>query len=420
MMRYNFVYKLCKPPMIDIKFLREYPDRVSAAAQHKNVTIDVAGILALDQKRKDLQTQHDTLRAEQRKLGKAGAKELSIKVKSIQKELTDIEEQLQVLLSKVPNIPTADTPIGKDETKNQIVKEWGSKPSFNFTPKPHWELGIALDVIDNERAAKVAGARFTYLKGDLVVLQNALVQFSLTVLRKHDFIFVVPPLMVKPEVFEKMARLHPKEERYYIPSDDLFLIGSAEHTLGPIHMDEILPGEQLPKRYAAFSPAFRREAGAAGKDTRGIIRLHQFDKLEMEVFSTPDQAMTEHLGLVGIEEEILQALELPYQLLLKCTGDIGDPNARGMDINTWMPGQQVYRETHTADYMSDYQARRLNTKYRTADGSTGFVHMNDATAIAIGRMLAAIMENYQQADGSITIPQVLQPWMMGVTHIHAS
>ncbi|MBI4407647.1 MAG: serine--tRNA ligase [Candidatus Kerfeldbacteria bacterium] len=403
--------------MIDIKFIREHSDLVQQAARNKNVTVDVEAILVLDTKRKELQTEHDTLRVEQRKLGKDGGKELSVKVKSIQKELTTAEEQLQKLLWQVPNIPTEDTPVGKDESENQVVKDWGTKPSFAFKPKPHWELGVSLDLIDNERAAKVAGARFTYLKGDLAIMQNALVQLALTILTKRGFTMVVPPLFIKPDVFEKMARLHPADERYHLPTDDLYLIGSAEHTLGPIHMDEVLPEQQLPKRYAAFSPAFRREAGAAGKDTRGILRLHQFDKIEMEVFSTAEQAITEHLGLVAIEEEILQALELPYQLLLKCTGDIGDPNARGMDINTWMPGQDLYRETHTADYMSDYQARRLNTKVKRADGSTGFVHMNDATAIAIGRTLAAIMENYQQADGSITVPKVLQPWMFGVTEI---
>lgn len=403
--------------MIAINYLREHPDLVAQAAKHKNVSVDIDGILALDQKRKELQTEHDTLRVEQRQLGKDGGKELSMKVKSIQKELTQLEEDLRVLLWKVPNIPTADTPVGKDESENKVVKEWGSKPNFDFKPKPHWELGTALGVIDNERAAKVSGARFTYLKGDLALMQNALVQLTLTILTKRGFTMVVPPLFIKPEVFEKMARLHPAAERYYLPSDDLYLIGSAEHTLGPIHLDEVLPEQQLPKRYAAFSPAFRREAGAAGKDTRGILRLHQFDKIEMEVFSTAEQAITEHLGLVAIEEEIVQALELPYQLLLKCTGDIGDPNARGMDINTWMPGQNVYRETHTADYMSDYQARRLNTKVKQADGSTSFAHMNDATAIAIGRMVAAIMENYQTVTGTIHVPAVLQPWMLGVTEI---
>lgn len=404
--------------MIDIKFLREHPEIVKQKIADKGSSVDIDYLLALDQKRRDLQNRHDQLRSQQ-KIHTTSQKQAASEVKQLKKELSVVEEQVHVLLWQVPNLATDDTPIGPDETGNEVVKEWGTKPQFDFQPKPHWELGSALDVIDNERAAKVTGARFTYLKGNLVLMQNALVQFVFSLLIKKGFQFIAPPLFIKPAVFEKMARLHPKAERYYIPADDLYLIGSAEHTLGPMHMDEILPEQQLPKRYAAFSPAFRREAGAAGKDTRGILRLHQFDKLEMEVFSTLEQALTEHLGLVAIEEEIVQALGLPYQLILKCTGDIGDPNARGMDINTWMPGQNVYRETHTADYMSEYQARRLNTKYRKTNGSTGFVHMNDATAIAIGRMIAAIMENYQQVDGSITVPQVLQPWMLDIMRIPA-
>ncbi len=403
--------------MIDIKFIRQHTDLVKQAVTNKKSTADIDALLALDQKRKDLQGEHDTLRAEQRKLGKDGAKELSVKVKGIQKELTDVEEQLRVLLWTVPNIPTSDTPVGPDESGNQIVKEWGKQPKFDFQPKPHWELGRALDVIDNEKAAEVSGARFTYLKGDLALMEYALVNLALSVAVRKGFTPIIPPIFIKPAVFEKMARLHPTDERYYLPADDLYLIGSAEHTLGPIHMDEIIPEEQLPKRYIAFSPALRREAGAAGKDTRGIIRLHQFHKVEMEVFSTGEQALAEHQLLVSIEEELLQKLNLPYQLLLKCTGDIGDPNARGMDINTWMPGQGVYRETHTADYMSDYQARRLNTKVRKVDGSLEFVHMNDATALAIGRIIAAIMENYQTAEGTVRIPEVLLPMMMGVTEI---
>lgn len=403
--------------MIDIKFIRSNPEIVKQAAANKKSVVDIDQILRLDQQRRDLQNEHDALRAEQRKLGKDGAKELSIKVKSIQKELTALEADLKQSLWKVPNIPTNDTPVGSDESGNQIVKEWGSKPEFGFVPKAHWDLGRELGVIDNEKAAEVSGARFTYLKGDLALMEYALVNLALQVATKKGFTPIVPPIFIKPDVFEKMARLHPTDERYYLPADDLYLIGSAEHTLGPIHMDEIIPVEQLPKRYIAFSPALRREAGAAGKDTRGILRLHQFHKVEMEVFSTAEQGLAEHQLLVSIEEELLQALKLPYQLLLKCTGDIGDPNARGMDINTWMPGQGVYRETHTADYMTDYQARRLNTKVRKADGNLEFVHMNDATALAIGRIIAAIMENYQTEQGTVRIPEVLQPMMFGKTEI---
>ena len=190
--------------------------------------------------------------------------------------------------------------------------------------------------------------------------------------------------------------------------------------MGPMHMDEIIPEKSLPLRYVAFSPALRREAGAAGKDTRGIIRLHEFHKVEMEVFSTPEQAIDEHMNLIAIQKELLQGLGLPYQVILKCTADIGDPNARGVDINTWMPGQDRFCETHTADYMADYQARRLNTKYRKTDGDTAFVHMSDATAIAIGRTIAAILENYQTKEGTINIPKALEPWMMGITEIKRS
>ncbi len=407
--------------MLDIKFIRENPDIVKQAARNKNVDIDLDEILSLDEKRRKLAGDIDELNRKKKELAAArdieGGKKLKEENALIEKDLKAVEDTLQDLLYGVPNVPTDDTPIGPDESGNQMVKEWGTKPSFDFEPKPHWELGQALDVIDNERAANVSGARFAYLKGDAALMEFALVQFAFSLITKKGFRPVVPPIFIKPEVYQKMARLEPKEERYYISSDDTYLIGSAEHTLGPMHMDEIIPEKNLPIRYVAYSPALRREAGAAGKDTRGIIRLHQFHKIEMEVFSTPEDGMKEHLNLVAIEEEILQALNLPFQLILKCTGDIGNPNARGMDINTWMPGQNRFVETHTADYMTDYQARRLNTKVRRSDGTTHFVHMNDATAIAIGRTIAAILENYQTKEGTVNIPEILKPWMMGVEEI---
>ena len=406
--------------MLDIKFIREHTDQVKQAAQHKRVVVDIDQLLTLDQQRKALQSEHDQLRSEQRQheqSDREALKAIGGKVKALQKQITELEIKIKQLLWQIPNLPTSDTPVGPGESGNQIVKEWGSKPEFTFTPKPHWELGKTLNIIDNEKAAEVSGARFTYLKGNLALMEYALLNLTLEILVQKGFTPIIPPIFIKEAVFEKMARLEPKDERYQLKDEDLFLIGSAEHTLGPIHMDELIPEDQLPKRYVAFSPALRREAGAAGKDTRGILRLHQFHKIEMEVFSTAEQGMAEHLNLVEIEETLLQRLQLPYQLLLKCTGDIGNPNARGMDINTWMPGQGVYRETHTADYMTDYQARRLNTRYRKADGTNAFVHMNDATALAIGRTIAAIMENYQTEQGTIRIPEVLLPWMFGKTEI---
>lgn len=227
------------------------------------------------------------------------------------------------------------------------------------------------------------------------------------------FIPVVPPVFIKPEVFQKMGRLEPKEERYYIPSDDLYLIGSAEHTLGSMHMDETLSEDSLPLRYIGFSTAFRREAGSYGKDTKGILRVHQFDKLEMESFASTADALKEQDLFVAIQEYLLQQLNLPYQVMAICTGDMGGPDYRQIDIETWMPGQDKYRETHTADYMTDFQSRRLNIKIKQGENAE-LAYMNDATAIAVGRTIIAIMENYQQEDGSIEIPKVLKPYMGGM------
>ena len=408
--------------MLDIKFIRKNIDVIKEAIKNKNAkSIDVDELLQIDDKRRDLQGRIDDLNHKKKEFAEKRMIEEGRRAKEqsseIEHQLKKVEEDFQKLMYLVPNIPTDDTPVGTDESGNKIVKKWGIRPEFDFKPKPHWELGKELDVIDNECGANVAGARFTYLKGDLALMEYALLNFALSVIVKKGFIPIVPPIFIRPEVYQKMARLEPKEERYYIPSDDLYLIGSAEHTLGPMHMDEIIPEKNLPIKYVAFSPALRREAGAAGMDTRGILRLHQFHKVEMEVFSTPEDGMKEHFNLVAIEEELLQALDLPYQVILKCAGDIGDPNARGMDINTWMPGQKTYRETHTADYMTDYQARRLNTKVRRKDGSTDFVHMNDATGLAIGRTVAAILENYQTKNGTVKIPEIIKPWMIGCDEI---
>lgn len=415
--------------MLDIKIIREQTDKVKVAVKNKRSQVDIDALLALDDKRRRLQQESDELNRQRNAIaaiGKTGkptaahvaqAKAIKQRGAELESTLAQVTSDYRTLMYQVPNIPTDDTPVGPDESGNQVVKEWGKKTNFGFTPKPHWELGKTLDIIDNEQAALVTGARFTYLKNELALMEYALVNLALSVTVTKGFIPIIPPIFIRPDVFEKMGRLHPTDERYYIPSDDLYLIGSAEHTLGPMYLNKTITEQQLPLRYIAFSPALRREAGAAGKDTRGILRLHQFHKVEMEVFSTPQQGLDEHKLLISIEEELLQKLDLPYQILLKCTGDIGDPNARGVDINTWMPGQNVYRETHTADYMTDYQARRLNAKYKRPTGETEYLHMNDATALAIGRIIAAIMENYQTKTGTIIIPEALRPWMFGLTEI---
>lgn len=432
--------------MVDIKDVLQNPDKYKEAAKSKSSNVDIDLLLDLAAKRNKLLTDLNESRQKQNQLveeikhlGKPTpelverGKSLKSVTKQLEEELNGIEFSYIDLLYKVPNPPSTDTPIGKDEKDNVVLRSWGEPRNFDaegFTPKEHWMLGEELGLIDLERAGKVSGARFTYLKGDLALLQFALIQFALGKITDENFvaqvieerglnlspsgfIAVVPPVMIKPEPFTRMARIEPKEERYYIPSDDLFLVGSAEHTLGAMHMDETFTESELPKRYIGYSTSFRREAGSYGKDMKGILRLHQFDKLEMEVFSTKETAYAEQELLVALQEKMMQELNIPYQVMVICTGDMGGPDERQFDINSWMPGQGKYRETHTSDLMGDYQARRLNTRVKYKDGRKDLVHMNDATLLAIGRTLIAIMENYQQKDGSIDIPVVLQPYMGG-------
>ncbi|XKT74195.1 MAG: serine--tRNA ligase [Patescibacteria group bacterium UBA2163] len=419
--------------MLDIKFIEENPDIVRAAIQNKkSPAVDLDALLALNEKRKTLQKEIDDLNRAKNEAATARdidrGKQVKEELQTVTAEYSDVEKEYATLLLKIPNIPSADTPIGADESENKVLSQVGEQPSFSFTPKPHWELGEHLDVIDTKKAADVSGARFNYLKGAAAMLQYALFDLGVKVLTDSEvlegiaeraglaikvtpFIPVVPPLMMRSAVMNRMARLHPLDERYYLEKDDLVLIGSAEHTLGPIHMDEKIKEEDVPLRYFAFTPAFRREAGSYGKDTRGVIRQHQFDKLEMETFVRPEDGYPEQDFIVAIQEHVLQLLELPYQKVAICTGDMGAPDHRQFDMETWMPGQGVYKETHTSDYMGGYQARRLRTRLVRKDGSTEAVHMNDATLFAMGRMIAAIMENYQQEDGSIRVPKVLQQYV---------
>lgn len=326
-------------------------------------------------------------------------------------------------------MPYKDVPVGKSEADNVVAKTVGELPNFSFKPKNHWELAENRMWIDKKRAAKVAGARFAYIKGDLVRLQWALMQFALDqltdrrvlaeVIAKNGlevadtpFTPVLPPLMIKTDMYEAMDRLDPRDDRYKIDGEELWLQGSAEHVLGSMHANEVLLESQLPLRYIGFATSFRKEAGSYGKDTEGIIRMHQFDKLEMESLSSSLSALQEHLLMIALQEHLMQALDLPYRVLNKCTADIGKPNARGWDVEVWLPGQGKYRETHTADYMTDYQARRLKIRVKRPDGTMELVHTNDATVFS-QRPLIAIIENFQQADGSVAIPKVLIPYMGG-------
>lgn len=428
--------------MLDIKFIRENKEKVKEAAKNKNIKVDIDELLKLDEERRGLKKKIDDSRTERNKLAKnvktsrpdektlAEGKKLKEQIAGLEKEYNEIEEKYNKLIFAVPNVYSDDTPIGPDESGNKVIKQVGKIPNFKFKPKEHWQLGEELDVIDMARGVKVSGTRFGYLKGELAILEFALVQYAFSVMtdekilaeiikdnhleiEANPFIPVVPPVMIKPEVFQKMARLEPKEDKYYIPNDDLFLIGSAEHTLGSMHLDETLLEKDLPIRYVGFSTAFRREAGSYSKDLKGILRVHQFDKVEMESFTLPEKGILEQNFFVAIQEYLMQSLKIPYQVVAICSGDMGTPDIRQIDIEAWLPGQNKYRETHTSDYMSDYQARRLGTKVRRQDGRSEFAHMNDATVFALSRTPIAIMENYQQADSSIIIPEVLRKYMPG-------
>lgn len=431
--------------MLDINYIKENRGFLIEVVKNKKVEIDINYLLSLYEQRQNLLQQIEGLRAnknaiaEQMKLmsslSELEKQNLIQRGKTIKDELQILEEDFtkidviyQDLMYKVPNIYSSDTPIGLSEDENVIIRQVGEKPEFGFNPLEHWQLGKNLDLIDTEKSAEVSGARFAYLKGDLVILQFALIQWVMSILQNSNTIQdiaykaglgnisyknytpVIPPVLMKAEVMKRMGRLDPIDDRYQTTEDGLMLVGSAEHTLGPLHIDETLDYKQLPLRYVGYSTAFRREAGTYGKDMKGILRLHQFDKIEIEVFSDKDSGFAEQELILAIQEYLMQQLELPYQVVLKCTGDMGTPDVRAYDIETWLPGQNKYRETHTSDYMGDFQARRLQTKYKDTEGKRHFVHMNDATVFAIGRIIIAIMENYQQADGSIMIPKVLRSY----------
>jgi seryl-tRNA synthetase len=427
--------------MLDIRYIRENPQLVAEKSKQKGYEVDIDQLLGFDKKRSELMQRVEELRRARNELaekGKGGApseediragKDVKDQLLDLEHQLAAVEQEFKVLLRTVPNIPAEDVPVGSSEDENVVSNEWGEKPQFDFEPKSHWEIAEKRGLIDKERAAKVAGSRFAYIKGDLVRLQFALIQFGLDVLTNEEtiknivqnsglsvaikpFVPVLPPAVAKTDVYIATGRLNREEQTYKLEDDELWLNASAEHTLAPMYLNETLQAADLPLRYVGYTTAFRREAGTYGKDTEGIFRVHQFDKLEMESFTKPEDGLSEHLFMVAIQEYLVQQLSLPYQLLNKCTADIGFPNARGMDLNIWLPSQNKYRETHTADFISDFQAQGMNTRVKE-DAGTVYVHTNDATAFAMGRMLVAIIENYQNADGTIRIPEILQKYLGG-------
>lgn len=411
--------------MLDINLIREKPEEVKKGIANKHVDPKLVDkFLRLDGDWRSKTKIIDELKGEQNavtdELAKEQKADLIAKAQLLKQRITDIEAERAELgakrddiLARLPNLPFPDVPVGEDESGNKIVREVGRKPEFDFKPADYLALGEKLGIIDTKRAAEVSGSRFGYLLGDAVLMEFGLVELAMKTLVKEGFTPVVPPDMIRGEVYMGMGALSAKdkEERYYLPKDELYLIGSAEHTLGPLHMGDVLPEGKLPKRYVGFSACFRREAGSYGKDTKGILRVHQFDKIEMFSFVGPDDSEKEHQRLLGFEEKLMQALELPYRVVEICTGDMGWVGARQFDIETWMPGQGVYRETHSCSNTTDFQARGINAKFKGKDGKKEFVHTLNATAFAIGRTLIAIIENYQTKQGTVRVPKALQGYV---------
>ncbi len=428
--------------MLDIRFIRENAERVTESTRQKGYDINIKELLALDDNRRELQRQVDELRearnanAAKMKGGRPEqnlideGKQIKIELAEQESRLTNLEAEYIELLKSVPNVALDSVPVGSSEDENVVIKTVGDKPQFDFVPKTHWEIAEARDWIDKERAAKIAGARFAYLKGSLVRLEMALWHYGMDVLSSSEvlrqiiddnnlkgvsdkpFTPIIPPAVARTDVFQATGRLNREEQTYKLEDEDLWLNASAEHTMAPMYMNEILSEADLPLRLVGYTTAFRREAGTYGKDAEGIFRLHQFNKLEMESFTTAEDGLDEHLFMVAIQEYLMTQLGLPFQTLEKCTADIGRPNAKGVDINTWLPGQGAYRETHTADYITDYQARPMKTRVRRADGAVELVHTNDATVFS-ERPLVAIIENYQTVDNRVVVPEVLRPYMNG-------
>src|SRR5919107_2376964 len=425
--------------MLDPAVLRDHPDRVKSALQNRGLEPDalLAQLGTLDERRRALILEVETLKREQNAWGEEVARLKRLgedasgvfdanrkrgqRIKELDAELQTFEEQRTAVLQTIPNLPHASVPVGRDASHNAEVRRVGDPPSFDFAPKPHWDLGAALGILDFERAAKVARSRFAFLLGAGARLSRALIDFMLDVhTREHGYREVEPPFMVNSASLLGTGNL-PKFEAdlFKIAGDwDLYLVPTAEVPLTNLHRGEILDGRTLPLRYTAYTPCFRSEAGSYGADVRGLIRQHQFDKVELVKFTTPDQSFDELESLTANAEEVLKRLELPYRTMALSTGDMGFASAKTYDIEVWLPSQQTYREISSCSNTEAFQARRANIRYRPAGtGKAEFAHTLNGSGLAVGRTLIAILENYQQADGTIVVPEALRPFMGGLDAI---
>ncbi|MBI5156985.1 MAG: serine--tRNA ligase [Acidimicrobiia bacterium] len=420
--------------MLDITLLRTDPDGLAASFAHRGLTIDVPALVALDESRRRTRAAAEELRAAQNRAGKeiarlqgadkqaaiAAAADLAEQYKAALAEADVLDARFEAMWVPLPNPPHASVPKGVTDADNVTIKTRGTLPSFGFPVLDHVDLGERLGLLDMDRGAKVSGSRFAFLKGRAVMLEFALVQWALGRLMEEGFTPVVPPVLVRdqalfgtgffPGARDQVYAVGVSDAKGNITADDLYLVGTAEVPLAGLHADEILDAAMLPLRYAGFSTCFRRESGTYGKDARGIFRVHQFDKVEMFSYCPPERSWEEHDALLAIEESLIAALGIPYRVVNVCSGDLGDSAAKKYDIEGWFPGQNAYRELTSCSNTTDYQARRLRIRYREGSGDPAMAHTLNGTAVAVGRTLIALLENGQQADGSVIVPEVLQPY----------
>ncbi len=422
--------------MLDVKYVRENMDQVKAFLDARNYSFDLSSILSLDGKRRDLIAKVEQLKAERnagsKEVGAAKSrgedvsnlmdrmKSIGEEAKSLDQEISKVDSELEAIMLQIPNRPHSSVPVGVDENENVEVRRWGTPKKFDFEPLPHWDLGENLGILDFKRGVSLAQSRFTVLSGIGARLERALLNFMLDLhVDRHGYTEINPPFMVNSTTMSGTGQL-PKfaDDLYRIADDDLWLIPTAEVPLTNLHGGEILEEADLPLYYTAYTPCFRKEAGSHGRDVRGIMRQHQFEKVEMVKLSAQENSYEELEKLTSNAEEVLQLLNLPYRVITLCTGDMGFGSSKTYDIEVWLPSQDRYREISSCSNCEDFQARRMNTRYRPADGGRPrFVHTLNGSGIAIGRALIAVMENYQRSDGSIEIPEVLVPYMGGIKEI---
>ncbi|HOC45233.1 MAG: serine--tRNA ligase [Syntrophorhabdaceae bacterium] len=421
--------------MIDPKIIREHIDILDRALAQRQTTFDTGKLKEIDEKRRSLIQETEKLKNEKNVLSNEIAKlkrsgedasdkieyqrSLGQKIDMYGRELRAAEDEWEALALIIPNIPDGSVPVGASDEDNKVVKTWGEKPAFDFEPKAHWDLGEDLDILDPKRAVKITGSRFALYKSHGALLERALINFMLDLhIREHGYTEVLPPFMVNRTSMTGTGQL-PKfeEELFHLDGVDYFLIPTAEVPVTNIHADEILKEEQLPVKYVSYTPCFRKEAGAHGKDTRGLTRLHQFNKVELVKFAHPDNSFDELEGLLLDAEDVLKRLDIHYRVSALCTGDLGFSSAKTYDIEVWLPGQEIYREISSCSCFTDFQARRAKIRFRRQGGKTELVHTLNGSGLAIGRTVMAVMENYQNTDGTINIPDALKPYMHGLDRI---